>query len=169
MNSSSVLEDGIGKMAELIDLKRRISELVKIICSCRSDGIRWCCDNCMNYRGPCTACDGLGEVFPWKQECSFCHGNGPFSSMDLVGILGKNPMYGCQKCSTDGQLENATGWNPGVLQTDDSIREINLEDILTIAKQHHVELLIFTEWCHGGMEAAIQCLISSLEYENANR
>ena len=48
-----------------------------------------------------------------ETECPACHGYGALSSFDLVGIHGKDPMYGCTTCSPRaGEPELATGRVP---------------------------------------------------------
>lgn len=50
---------------------------------------------------------------PRRIECPACYGNGPASSMELVGIPGADPMYGCDVCAErPGELMTATGTVP---------------------------------------------------------
>jgi len=42
--------------------------------------------------------------------CPVCHGDGAASSMELVGIPGRDPMYGCDTCTSQpGEPALATG------------------------------------------------------------
>ncbi len=43
--------------------------------------------------------------------CPACYGYGPMSSMELVGIPGADPMYGCLRCATvKGDASSAAGY-----------------------------------------------------------
>ena len=46
----------------------------------------------------------LRSIVEAEQDCPTCHGYGGMSSLELVGIPGADPMYGCETCDSTGKV-----------------------------------------------------------------